>query len=603
MTARRKATSSHPRCEWRLRGEATDAVIDFHLPFGATLVGSQRECGLRLTADGVSPRHAVVRADSEGVSVEDLGSENGTLVNGCRTRAATLAAGDEVRFGPVSLRLEEGAATNPPSGTELATPPQIEPDRGEAERTPLTAAVTILESLLVDGRGAGRACDALLQATGSTDCLVALWRDDGGGPAVLASRGEIGLSSRQLDSFFAPIHRAGTTVPALRGGQAPGDDEHWCSGYRSPGTDLAACVVRRRPVDSTLAALCRVMVLSIGAAEARRDHPLAAPPGAPAVETVPAQGTSDFVRGLSPGMQRVYALVERARKGLFPVLVVGETGAGKEHVVRLLHESSGRAASPFVAVNCAAIPAELLEAELFGVARGVATGVQERPGKVQQAQGGILFLDEIGEMPLSLQPKLLRMLDSGEVCPVGGTPQRVRTRFVAATNVDLEGRIRAGAFRADLYYRLAGFQIDVPALRERREDIPVLLEHFLERFSAEAGRRVPGVTLRALRALRGYDWPGNVRELEGEVRRLVYVCPQGAPIDWELLAPRLRGTRDASSDVPPLDLAAQVRSLEERLIRVALERSRGHRGEAARMLGISRNWLAIKLRRLERTDA
>ena len=476
------------------------------------------------------------------------------------------------------------------------------PDPLVASRDPLTAALAILEATLLDGRGAGSACDVLLQATGSSECLVALWQGDGQ-PTVLASRGHVGLGSRELFSFFAPIDRAGRAAPTLRDGYGGEDSEYWCCGYRAPGTELAACVVRERPVAPVLAALCRVLVLSVAAEEARRGATrpaqLSAVEAATASAPAPAPG---FAAAVSSSMRGVYSLVELARKGSFPVLVVGETGAGKEHVVRLLHDSSERSAAPFVAVNCAAIPAELLEAELFGVARGAATGVQERSGRVQQAEGGTLFLDEIGEMPLSLQPKLLRMLDSGEVCPVGGTPHRVETRFVAATNVDLEARIRAGAFRADLYYRLAGFQIDVPPLRERRDDVPVLLEHFLERFSREAGRRVRGFTLKALGALRAYDWPGNVRELEGEVRRLVYVCPEGAPIEWGMLAARVRHRADGSAEAAPLDLGAQVRSLEERLIRTALEHSRGHRGEAARMLGISRNWLAIKLRRLERAD-
>jgi DNA-binding NtrC family response regulator len=501
----------------------------------------------------------------------------------------------ESRFGR-EWRL--GAELPEPAGPEGAA----RADALDSPRDPLHAALAILESILVDGRGAGRASDVLLQAAGASECLVALWQGDGQ-PTVLASRGDLGLGSRELFSFFAPIDRAGRTAPALRDGYGGQDSEYWCCGYRAPGTELAACVVRERPVAPVLAALCRVLVLAVAAEEARRGDSLRPrPPLAEAAAAAPAAGAPGFAPAVSPAMRRVYSLVAHARKGGFPVLVVGETGAGKEHVVRLLHERSVRSAAPFVAVNCAAIPAELLEAELFGVARGAATGVQERTGRVQQAAGGTLFLDEIGEMPLSLQPKLLRMLDSGEVCPVGGTPHRVETRFVAATNVDLEARIRGGAFRADLYYRLAGFQIDVPPLRDRREDVPVLLEHFLERFANEADRHVRGFTLKALGALRAYDWPGNVRELEGEVRRLVYVCPEGAPIEWGMLAARVRARTDAAHEPAPLDLAAQVRSLEERLIRAALEHSRGHRGEAARMLGISRNWLAIKLRRLGAAD-
>jgi transcriptional regulator with PAS, ATPase and Fis domain len=254
-----------------------------------------------------------------------------------------------------------------------------------------------------------------------------------------------------------------------------------------------------------------------------------------------------------------------------------------------------------VAINCAAIPPELLEAEMFGIGRGVASGVVERSGRMQQASGGTLFLDEVGEMPLPLQAKLLRALESGVVLPVGASPVSVDARIVASTNADLRGRIASGSFRADLYYRLAGFELEVPALRERAEDVPLLLQHFLRRLGAQAEKRIAGVTVSALELLTAYRWPGNVRELENEVRRLVFVCPPGGAIDSSMVHPEIR--RAAGGEPAPpqssadLNLEARVAAVEEAAIREALARSDGSRSGAARLLGLSRNGLAAKMTR------
>jgi transcriptional regulator with PAS, ATPase and Fis domain len=288
-----------------------------------------------------------------------------------------------------------------------------------------------------------------------------------------------------------------------------------------------------------------------------------------------------------------------------PVLLRGETGVGKEHLARLVHASSARRAGPFVAVNCAAIPAELMEAEMFGIAKGVATGVVERPGKFQLANGGTLFLDEIGDMPLALQAKLLRALQGGEIQPVGGAPVRVDARLITATNSDLDERIEQGQFRGDLYYRVAGFVLRVPPLRERREDIPSLVQAMLGAFGRETGKSIPGITAEVRRALCGYAWPGNVRELENEVRRLVYLCRDGQTVDARMLSERIVVSAEGETDTAPssLRLEANVDHLERRLIRVALVRTGGKRSAAARLLGVSRNGLAMKMERLGLGDS
>jgi transcriptional regulator with PAS, ATPase and Fis domain len=283
------------------------------------------------------------------------------------------------------------------------------------------------------------------------------------------------------------------------------------------------------------------------------------------------------------------------------VLLLGETGVGKEFLARILHDSSPRRKGPFVAINCAAIPADLLEAEMFGIGKGIATGVAERRGKFQMAEGGTLLLDEIGDMPLELQAKLLRALQEKEVQPVGGAPVSVDIRILAATNSDLHRRMEEGRFRRDLYFRVAGFALQVPPLRERREDVPVLVESFMRAFARESGKAVRGITVKALRVLTEYAWPGNVRELEHEVRRLVYLCPEGQAIDSTMISLHILAEPHEGGGEPVLDtleLSRHVKAVEKRLIHEALGKTAGNRTQAAKLLGISRNGLAIKMEEL-----
>jgi transcriptional regulator with PAS, ATPase and Fis domain len=307
------------------------------------------------------------------------------------------------------------------------------------------------------------------------------------------------------------------------------------------------------------------------------------------------------VPGDSRAARRLYEQLRPLVHGDLPVLLLGETGVGKERLARILHDSSPRRQGPFVAVNSAAIPTDLLEAEMFGIGKGVATGVTERRGKFQMAEGGTLFLDEIGDMPLELQAKLLRALQEKEIQPVGGAPAAVDIRVIAATNSDLQRHMEEGRFRRDLYFRVAGFALRVPSLRERREDIPALVEAFLRALARECGKALRGITVKALRLLIGYAWPGNVRELEHELRRLVHVCPQGEAIDSTMIASHIVAAgpgHDPEAPLDVLDLGKNVDALERRLILEALAQSHGNRSRAARLLGVSRNGLAIKMERL-----
>jgi transcriptional regulator with PAS, ATPase and Fis domain len=250
-----------------------------------------------------------------------------------------------------------------------------------------------------------------------------------------------------------------------------------------------------------------------------------------------------------------------------------------------------------VAVNCAAIPPDLLEAELFGVHRGAATGVEARAGSFRRAAGGTLFLDEIGEMPQALQAKLLRALQEREIQPVGGDPETLDVRLVAATNRGLDELIGSGTFRSDLYYRLAGAVLEVPPLRHRTEDLPALAAAFVRRFRRPGDPPPRGITAKAMNLLLRHPWPGNVRELEHELRRALHRCAPGGAIDSTLFSPTLR----AAATLPPVgsggpwDLKEQVARLERRLIAEALAETGGNRSQAARRLGISRNTLGSKI--------
>ena len=239
------------------------------------------------------------------------------------------------------------------------------------------------------------------------------------------------------------------------------------------------------------------------------------------------------VTGISPGFRAAYDLLKQAAGSNITVLLQGETGVGKEVFARSLHEMSSRSGKPFVAVNCAAIPHELVESELFGVEKGAFTGaLVSRPGRFERADGGTLFLDEIGDLPASAQAKLLRVLQEGEIERLGDQKTRkINVRLVAATNANLQDQVKEGRFRSDLYYRLNAYQILIPPLRERKQDIPLLAKHFLARHTAVHGKKLRGFTDKAKRALLGYPWPGNIRELQNTVERGVILAPGGTRIE------------------------------------------------------------------------
>jgi two-component system response regulator AtoC len=302
--------------------------------------------------------------------------------------------------------------------------------------------------------------------------------------------------------------------------------------------------------------------------------------------------------GRSPKLAQALSLAQKVARHPSTALITGESGTGKELIARHIHDASPRAGKAFVAVNCGAIPEALLESELFGHTRGAFTGATaERQGLFEEANGGTLFLDELGDLPLPLQVKLLRALQEGEVRRVGDNVSRtVDVRVVAATARDLETDVAEGKFRADLYYRINVVRIHLPALRERTEDIPELVRHFIDRYNKRLGLRVTGVTAAAMRALVEYPWPGNVRELENVIERAM-VLTEGEQLGVEQL-PVLGPTARVDTSGSPLDLSVKRRTedLERSLIKEALERTRGNRTRAAKVLDLSHRALLYKIR-------
>ncbi len=320
--------------------------------------------------------------------------------------------------------------------------------------------------------------------------------------------------------------------------------------------------------------------------------------------------------GNSASFRAAFGLLSKAAASPISVLLLGETGVGKEVFARWLHEHGARAGRPFVAVNCAAIPHELIESELFGVQKGAYTGAQQsRAGRFERADGGTLFLDEVGDLPLAAQAKLLRVLQTGELERLGDErTRRVDVRLVAATNVNLSQAIAEGRFRADLYYRLATYPVVIPPLRERKADIPLLAAALIEKYAPAYHKRIQGLTDRALAALMSYDWPGNVRELENFIERGVLLAPQSGMMEAEHLFPGMPpsarealvepgGIVGSAEEARRDDICEQLlkdgfdlRAHEDRLCALAVRRAGGNLVQAARLLGISRRQLAYRLR-------
>ncbi len=305
----------------------------------------------------------------------------------------------------------------------------------------------------------------------------------------------------------------------------------------------------------------------------------------------------------SEKMDAVIKLSEKASQFKTTVLISGESGTGKELIAKAIHNSSRRKEAPFIAVNCAAIPEALLESELFGYVRGAFSGADgSKRGLMEEAHGGTLFLDEIGEFPLPLQPKLLRVLQEEEIRRLGDTKLiKIDVRVIAATSRDLDHEVKNGGFRNDLYYRINVFPISIPPLRERKEDIPLLVRHFIDKYNCELNHRIKDVMPEVMSELMNYGWPGNVRELENAVERAMILCDSDYISQVDVGAADSKGSFSPGNWISTFTYDEARKRIERAYIEQALSDTRGNRTKAAKILGISRRSLLYKLKEHEET--
>jgi Nif-specific regulatory protein len=625
----------------------------FELDGDIFVIGRAPGCEVELGAPLISSEHARIVVAAEEVVLEDLGSTNGTALirDGNKTvlgepgpvRTA-LHSGDLIELGGEgegSARLRVTLTEDPEPEHVVSVRPigQLSGHTQSGERNlevlktlyRVQKAIGSADQLLsVLDAVADAALEVVPQAThatlvlrsddadssdaGYTPVTTRIRRDDGGigspdhnvpiarsvfrkvireRAAVLAS--DAPSEAFSSESLLGASIRSTLAVPLWRGEQILGVLQ--VDNRARPGmfdsTDLDALGVLA--ANASLAVDNARLIRRLRAAEEQLTKENVFLKGRERARRVDIIGTSAALRA-------VLSQLDKVADTRVSVLIEGETGTGKELIASALHYRSRRAAKLFVAQNCAAMPENLLESELFGHKRGAFTGAtEEKKGLFEIADGGTLFLDEVTEMPPGLQAKLLRALQEGEIRPVGAThTKHVNVRIVAASNRDLDREVSAGRFREDLYYRLKVFPLRVPPLRERRDDIPLLAMHFLERYAREMGKSVAGFSQDAMELFKSHDWPGNVRELENEVQRLVIVADAGGFITSELLSPRVRKLEGLIARVPTRGtLKETVDQVERYLLLESLREHNNNKTNAAKTLGITREGLHKKLRQLK----
>ena len=610
----------------------------FSLAEGEFSIGRDPSNQISLLDSLVSRRHCVIRKDADAFRLVDLDSRNNTFVSGVPVRERVLVPGDQIRVGN-SVLVFQGPAGESSTDASLqldATPAPgaatvilrkedalyLQPRRPEAlPATPRT--IRDLNVLLdfsrtlnsVRGLAAlqDKALEAVLAAVPADHGAILLTEDGDGFSSITGRDRRLG-ANQSIHASQTILNRVLKEDLAVLSSDVQTDDS-----YRE-----AESLLERR-VHSVLAVplevqgkVLGVMYLEASSAGSRFDADLLqlvttlgnitamAIENARHLERLDGENRRlheelnihHSMIGESKAMREVYEFVSRVAGRDSTVLISGESGTGKELVARAVHLNSPRADKPFVAINCAAITETLLESELFGHERGAFTGaVAQKKGKLEVAEGGTVFLDEIGELALPMQAKLLRVLQEREFERVGGTrPIKLDVRLIAATNRDLKEASRTGAFRSDLYYRLNVVSLQMPALRERREDIPLLAAFFAAQHGEKVKRRVAGISPEARACLMRYDWPGNVRELENAIERAVVLGSTEVILAEDLPDSILEET--AASGQPVNALAEGIREAKKVLIEKAIEQANGNYTEAAKILGVHANHLFRLIRTL-----
>ncbi len=611
----------------------------FSLSAGELSIGRDPSNEISLLDSLVSRRHCIIRKEAEAFRLLDLESRNNTFVSGVPIRERVLVPGDQIRVGNSVLVFQgPGGETSTDAPFQLDASPApgaatvilrkedalyLQPRRPES--LPATARTVRDLNVLLDFsrtlnsvRGLAalqeKVLEAVLEAVPADQAAILLTEDGVDGFSSIVGRDRRLGANQPIRASQTILNRVLKESLAVLSSDVQSDDS-----YRD-----AESLLERR-VHSVLAVplevrgkVLGVMYLEASSPGSRFDSDLlqvATTLGnitALAIENARHLERLDgenrrlheelnihhSMVGESKAMREVYEFVSRVAGRDSTVLISGESGTGKELVARAVHMNSPRVDKPFVAINCAAITETLLESELFGHERGAFTGaVAQKKGKLEVAEGGTVFLDEIGELALAMQAKLLRVLQEREFERVGGTrPIKLDVRLIAATNRDLKEASRTGTFRSDLYYRLNVVSLQMPALRERREDIPLLAAFFAAQHSEKVKRRVAGISPEAQACLTRYDWPGNVRELENAIERAVVLGSTEVILAEDLPDSILEET--AASGQPVNALAEGIREAKKVLIERAIEQANGNYTEAAKILGVHANHLFRLIRTL-----
>jgi transcriptional regulator with GAF, ATPase, and Fis domain len=626
-----------------LSGPLKDST--FPLPEGEIGIGREGSNGIAIGDPSVSRKHCVLSRQNGRFLVRDLGSRNGTLVNGSAVEEQWLQHGDELAVGDSSLlfllededlepaagrvEFEEQLGTSETTILEPRDSVYLQPERLSRELPQSSRLARNLNVLLKISR--------IVHAIGNLnelqeqllELIFEVVPADRG--AILLGEGEGAHFSsefvRTRKSGPAPLVKVSRTIArqvleqgvAILGSDVPGNAE------LKNVESLAASEVRSLlcvPLTVLRRVIGCIYLYSDSLGSSLHEEHLQLVTAIAGISAVALENARRLrwleqenerltveisqewsLVGDGGRIREVYEFIKRAAPIDSTVLIEGESGTGKELAARALHRNSARGNKPFVAINCGAIPAALLESDLFGHERGAFTGAAAlKRGRIEVADGGVVFLDEIGELAPELQVKLLRVLQEREFERVGGLhPIKVDIRLIAATNCNLQQAMREGSFRQDLYYRLAVLRITMPALRERREDIPMLARHFVQKHAKRCGVKPRPISREALGCMANYDWPGNVRELENAIERALVLGESDTIRPEDLPESLLEGT-------PPAEMAQAkyheaVKEKKKQLILDAMEQAQGNYVEAARLLGVHPNYLHRLIRNLELKDS
>ncbi len=629
----------------RIAVRYANQALFFSPPSEVATLGAAKENDFVVPFPGISRRHAQFVSRPGGLWISDLGSKNGLLRGDQRHAELLLLPGETLQIGKASVGLEEVSSSD--ADITLILPPPKGRTRPGAPRSSDTD--PLFET---GGYGTPGSALALVRrietssrlelGSATTSDLMERARQTLGAELLLVYSPQGDHAEPAIEAIAGPVHAGAPLCPVLLESiSAPGD-----------GLPLVALVenrlalarrLPRKPHDVVLAAVLpphsgkpagwKLDFFDYLAEKLVPAHRKPAAPPTPArrgaavaiganggMGSDPLRFPPELVHGGSVAMEKLFHHLRATVQSTMDVLLLGETGTGKELIAKLVHASGHSAKGPFLAINCAAIPAELLEAELFGVEARVATGVDPRPGLFAKAEGGTVFLDEIGDMAERLQAKLLRVLQEREVLPVGAHhPKKIHVRVISASNQNLAQRVEAGTFRADLYYRLKGLQFHLPPLRERKEDLPALVLAFAHEAAQRYQKEIHGVSRKALDLLTAYEWPGNVRELKNEVDRAVLLATDGGHLQEDHFGPVKYSVEHTKSPVQHIEPAAapapqaphldnaqahgalhgRVDAVEREAIAEALRSAQGNKSKAAQILGITRNGLALKMKRLK----